>query len=265
MNRGFQYPAWVAYEPGLVPPPELMAWEGIDVLEEWFRWGEEWCVMLRAFARLGRETPVLEIGCGLGRIAFPMRFVLGRNVTYDGFDIVRRKIDYLQNTFQAAHPNFRFTHADVHNTHYNPNGKLAAGTYRFPYPDQSFDVVFAASVFTHMAPENTAHYFREASRVLKPGGRCLFSFFLLDYYRVGAPRAHGFHLPDFNFDHPVGTDGGCATAFPHDLERMTAYRADAIERMAAAAGLRMGMAPLPGYWSGEPNWIGAQDLVLLVK
>jgi hypothetical protein len=29
----------IAYDPTLVPPLELMLPEGIDVLEEWFRWG----------------------------------------------------------------------------------------------------------------------------------------------------------------------------------------------------------------------------------
>jgi SAM-dependent methyltransferase len=259
------YPSWVAYEPSLVPSPSMMAWEGIAVLEEWFRWGEEWSVLLRASAALGRQSAVLEIGCGLGRIAFPLRYVLDRTGRYDGFEIVRRKVDFLQHTFQRAHPNFRFTWADVRNTHYNPGGTYAAADYRFPYPDASFDVVFAASVFTHMVPPNGANYFRETGRVLRPGGRALFSFFLLDRYRPGARRAEGFDAPDFNFDHPHGDDEGCAIAFPHDAERMTAYWLAWIERVAGTAGLRLAGPALPGYWSGEPHWIGAQDVVVLTK
>jgi hypothetical protein len=37
----------IAYDPTLVPPLELMRQEGIDVLEEWFRWGEEWSMLVR--------------------------------------------------------------------------------------------------------------------------------------------------------------------------------------------------------------------------
>ena len=73
----------IAYDPKLVPPLRLMRTEGIEVLEEWFRWGEEWSVLLRAFGGLRITSDVLEIGCGLGRIAFPLRYVL-RDGTYRG-------------------------------------------------------------------------------------------------------------------------------------------------------------------------------------
>jgi SAM-dependent methyltransferase len=259
------YPAWVAYDPSLVPSPEMMASEGIEVLEEWFRWGDEWSVELRAYAGLTRDSSVLEIGCGLGRIAFQLWYVLGDTGRYEGFEIGRSKVDFLHQTLQRAHSNFRFTWADVRNTHYNPGGTHAAAEYRFPYPDSSFDVVFAASVFTHMVPENTTNYFRETGRVLGRGGRCLFSFFLLDHYRRGGDRPTWFNRPDFDFDHEYGGDDGCAVAFPADPERMTAYRLAWIERAAGSAGLRLAGPALRGYWSGASHWIGAQDLVVLTK
>jgi hypothetical protein len=34
--------SFVAYAPELIPPIALMREEGIDVFEEWFRWGNEW-------------------------------------------------------------------------------------------------------------------------------------------------------------------------------------------------------------------------------
>jgi SAM-dependent methyltransferase len=91
----------IAYDPQLLPPLRLMRTEGIDVLEEWFRWGEEWSVLLRAFGGLRVTSDVLEIGCGLGRIAFPLRFFL-RKGTYRGFDISRQKIDFLQRPFHGS-------------------------------------------------------------------------------------------------------------------------------------------------------------------
>ena len=85
-----------------------MVFEGIDVLEEWFRWGEEWSVLLRALAGLEPSSSVLEIGSGLGRIAFPLRYVITSG-SYDGFEIVRQKVDFLQRVFTPKHPTFRFT------------------------------------------------------------------------------------------------------------------------------------------------------------
>jgi SAM-dependent methyltransferase len=258
------YPDWVAYEPELVPPRELMAFEGIDVLEEWFRWGEEWSVLLRALGGLEASSSVLEIGCGLGRIAFPLRYVV-TNGSYEGFEIVRQKIDFLQRVFTPRHPTFRFTWADVENTHYNPGGSTPASAYRFPYEDDSFDLVFAASVFTHMAPANVAHYLAESARVLRPNGRCLCSFFLLDNFGTGRKRPVPFAKPDFDFVEAHGHEEGFGTVHPDDPERMTAYRVSLLERLARDAGLELARPPFPGYWSGATGaWIGTQDLVLLM-
>jgi SAM-dependent methyltransferase len=261
-----EYPAWLAYEPALIPPPALMGTEGITVLEEWFRWGEEWSVLLRSYGRLGSADSVLEIGCGLGRIAFPLRYLLSKTGHYTGFDITAAKIEFLARVFTPAHPNFEFVLADVYNSYYNPTGVVAADAYRFPADDETFDLVFAASVFTHMVPENTAHYFRETARVLKPGGRAVFSFFLLDYFRREQARPHGFAKPAFDFAHQYGTHGDAfATVVPENPEQMTAYRSSLVERMASDAGLVMS-EPVPGLWSGTiERGVAAQDLVVLMK
>ncbi|MGQ0648896.1 MAG: class I SAM-dependent methyltransferase [Gemmatimonadaceae bacterium] len=261
-----EYPAWVAYEPGLVPPLDLMGTEGITVLEEWFRWAEEWSMVLRVYGRLARASRVLEIGCGLGRIAFPLRYILSSEGRYTGFDIVRRKIEFLERAFHPAHPNFDFVWADVRNTYYNPTGRHAPTDYRFPAEDATQDVVFAASVFTHMLPQNTAHYLRESARVLVPGGRCVVSVFLLDRYRRGLPRPTGFDRPDFDFDHGLPAWGEeFAYVNPENQEQMTAYREPLIARFAAEAGLTIS-STAPGLWSGTADvWVGAQDLVVLTK
>jgi SAM-dependent methyltransferase len=255
----------MAYEPQLIPPPELMLTEGINVIEEWFRWAEEWSVLLRVYGGLQQDSRVLEIGCGLGRIAFPLRYVLTEG-SYSGFDICGYKIKFLKETFELAHPNFSFAHADIHNTEYNPKGVLPASGYSFPYADGSFDLVYAASVFTHMLPENTAHYFQEAGRVLRPGGCCLFSFFLLDLYVPGRKRPVAFESESFDFDVSYGKYGDdFAAVDAGNLERMTAYRLRLIGRFAEEAGLRI-EKHVPGMWSGAvTNWIGAQDLVVMRK
>jgi SAM-dependent methyltransferase len=257
-------PTWVAYEPGLVPPLSRMAVEGIGVLEEWFRWGEEWSMLLRVYGRLGLNSQVLEIGCGQGRVAFAIRYIVSQG-GYVGFDIDKDKIDTLERTFRPTHRNFEFYWADIRNSFYNPGGRVAATQFRFPSTDGSRDLVFAASVFTHMAPENTAHYFREARRVVKRDGRCVFSFFLLDNYVRGRQRRPGFDNPRFEFDHHLaGWGDGFATVEPSDPERMTAYRLSLVEQLATDAGLRLCEPPLPGYWSGAHDaWIGAQDLIVL--
>jgi SAM-dependent methyltransferase len=255
----------IAYDPQLVPPLHLMRTEGIDVLEEWFRWGEEWSVLLRVLGGLRTTSDVLEIGCGLGRIAFPLRFVL-RDGRYRGFDISMQKIDFLRQNFSAAYPAFEFEYADVNNTEYNPTGKLAATSFLFPYADAQFDLAFAASVFTHMLPEACAHYFAESARVLKPGGQCLFSFFVLDFYKPGRRRPYGFAHSRFNFKHPWKNFGSeFALVAPENPELMTAYSSSLIKKMAARTGLALVGEPVRGLWSGTDQFVGAQDLIVLRK
>jgi SAM-dependent methyltransferase len=260
------YPEWVAYENNLVPPLSLMKTEGITVLEEWFRWAEEWSFLLRSYGKIRMDSRVLEIGCGLGRTAFPLRYIL-LNGSYDGFEICKYKIDFLQEHFTSAYPNFNFVWANIHNTYYNPGGEIAAQNYIFPYADNHFDIVYAASVFTHLLPGITENYFKETARVLKKDGRAVFSFFVLDNYRPGQTRPLGFARPGFNFDHEYESYGNeFRISNPDNPEEMTAYKKSLIEKYATAAGLTLVEEPVTGLWSGSSEtWIGAQDIVVLKK
>jgi SAM-dependent methyltransferase len=255
----------VAYDPELVPPLPLMRTEGIDVLEDWFRWAEEWSWILRIYGGLRSDSNVLEIGCGLGRTAFPLRYALIGGGTYDGFEIAAEKVEFLKRTFEPAYPNFRFKRADVYNTYYNPSGSITADQYVFPYADASFDVVYAASVFTHMLPDGVAAYLRESARVLRSKGRCVLSFLLLDHYRRGLPRPLGFARSGFSFDHQLpGHDSDFAIGVPENPEEMCAYRLSLVERLAAEAGLQLARPALPGMWSGAfDSWVGSQDVIVL--
>jgi SAM-dependent methyltransferase len=253
----------VAYHPDLVPPVSLMRTEGIDVLEDWFRWAEEWSMLLRVYGRLGRRSRVLEIGCGLGRTAFALRFLVPDG-TYDGFDITREKIEFLQG-FSAQFSNFRFHHADLVNTYYNPKGTIAPHEFTFPFGDGTFDVVYAASVFTHLLPVHAEHYLQESARVLDRGGRVLVSAFLLDQYRPGRPRALGFTRDAFAFDDGYAGEAGFAVGNPANVEEMTAYSLERLNVMAARADLRI-QHIVPGIWSGtEEHSIGAQDLIVFER
>ena len=266
LMNNITYPSWLAYEPNLVPPLPLMRTEGIYVMEEWFRWAEEWSVLLRLFGGISFESKVLEIGCGLGRIAFPLRYILSAKGSYDGFEICEDKIKFLKSTYKTFHPNFNFIWANVHNTYYNPNGKIQAKDYTFPYNSNSFDLIYAASVFTHMLPEAAENYFKEAARVLRPAGRIVFSCFILDNYTPNQPRPLGFARAGFNFDHHYKSyEENFAISNPDNPEEMTAYALVYFEKLASIAGLTIEKSVI-GLWSGKnSNWISSQDLLIMTK
>ena len=52
---------------------------------------------------------------------------------------------------------------------------LSPETARFPANDGDVDLIFAASVFTHMYPDDARRYAREMNRVLKESGKAVVS------------------------------------------------------------------------------------------
>ena len=138
---------------------------------------------LQYFIQIGSLKPhekVLEVGCGIGRMAIPLTTYLVSPGTYDGFDLVADAIKWCQKHITPSHANFNFQLADIQNDLYNPRGQSQANQYTFPFDDNHFDFVFLTSVFTHMLPPDLHHYIAEVSRVLKPGGRTFATFFLLN-------------------------------------------------------------------------------------
>ena len=76
----------------------------------------------------------------------------------------------VQREHRAAPPGFRFP-SRTSTTASTTRAETKASEYTFPYEDGEFDVVVLTSVFTHMLPDDVAHYLDEIARVLKPGGR----------------------------------------------------------------------------------------------
>lgn len=114
---------------------------------------------------------VLDIGCGVGRLAVPLTVTLGAHGQYDGFDVAPYMIDWCRRNITTTHPNFRFTHADVaSSTNASHDTSVDAADYVFPYEDSTFDLAYAGSLFTHLTPSAAANYLKQIARVLKPGG-----------------------------------------------------------------------------------------------
>jgi SAM-dependent methyltransferase len=141
--------------------------------------GFQYLALFQEFCGLARDARVLEVGCGVGRMAFALAHHLIALGRYDGFDIVRDFIEVAEKRF-ASLPHFRFGHVNVQNGEYNRAGRIEAANLRFPHPDGAFDFVFLTSVFTHMRPVEVRHYIDEIQRVLAPGGRCLATAFVVN-------------------------------------------------------------------------------------
>jgi SAM-dependent methyltransferase len=216
---------------------------------------------LRHFVRLGGLRPrdrVLEIGCGIGRMAVPLTQYL--EGTYDGVDVVEDGIRWCAEAVTKAYPAFRFHHLDAANGVYNPEGRIDPARATLPFADGSFDFVFLTSVVTHLRRAETERYAAEIGRVLAHGGRCFMSLFLVDDEARAGMRA-GTARPAFPGD-GAGPEHLVDPTVPHGA---VAYDEGFLLSTFAAAGLGPARPVAHGHWSGRQGPENFQDIVVLAK
>lgn len=144
------------------------------------------------YCGLKPESHVLDIGSGMGRSAVALTSFLNEIGRYEGFDVVKRGVDWCKRNITSRFSNFRFQYIPLNNDLYRQSGE-APEKFRFPYPDRAFDLIIVNSVFTHMVAEEVAHYFSEMSRVIKEGGIIYATFFLYTENAENFPK--GFSFP----------------------------------------------------------------------
>lgn len=238
----------------LIPPHGLWFVGGEDNYEAV---NEEYLRYFIDFGGLQSSHRVLDVGCGIGVMAGRLTKFLGSDGTYSGFDIVRVGIDWAQKHIGSRFPNFSFVHADIHNKHYNPKGKLSPHSFRFPYEDASFDFVFLKSVFTHLLSGSVRHYLQEVRRVLKPAGRCLATAFLLnsestELIRDG--RSSLLLLHDLD---------GCRVADPMFPETAVGIPELHFRKWCEEASLELEPRIHYGSWCGREAYVSYQDILIL--
>lgn len=138
---------------------------------------------LRYFVDVGGLRPhhtVLDIGCGIGRMASGLtRYLDEAAGRYVGFDPVAEGVEWCQKAY-AEYPGFSFQWADIYNELYNSKGRIRAADYVFPCEDGAVDLVVATSVFTHLYESDIRAYLLQTARVLKPQGRLFATAFLYE-------------------------------------------------------------------------------------
>jgi SAM-dependent methyltransferase len=93
---------------------------------------------------------VLDFGCGVGRIIRHWHSTPGQS--WHGTDYNIKLIDWCKTHLKFS--DFR----------------VNTLTGELPYAPETFDFIYAFSVFTHLKEPLQIHWFEELARVLKPGG-----------------------------------------------------------------------------------------------
>lgn len=165
--------------------------------------GNQFFQYFKHYGNLTPDSSVLDIGCGIGRMAVPFTGYLSPNGKYEGFDIVKSGIEWCAKNITSRYPNFHFKLIPLQNDLYI-DGKLEkAANLKFPYENNSFDFVFLTSVFTHMLEDDVTNYISEIHRVLKDDSICFATFFILDeesesVMNAGGKKQFNFHYTNYS-------------------------------------------------------------------
>jgi len=240
----------------LVPPIRFRVRAGLG---NWTKVGKEFADIFVKFGGLQPADRVLDIGCGFGRVATALVNYLNPRGSYEGFDVFPEAVEWCRARVTPLHPNFRFRLVDVHNGVYNPNGSVDPAHFAFPYSDGSFDFVHLTSVFTHMLPPGVENYLREISRVLRTGGKCAISCYLINEESVNLMNS-GKSEPSFPSDH-------VRYRLQDRLhpERAVAYDVAFLRDRYVRNGFKIIEPILWGYWCGRDHFLSLQDIIIAEK
>jgi len=210
-------------------------------------------------ANLQPNHRVLDIGCGIGRMAIPLTGYLSSEGGYWGFDVRRSDINWCQKHISPLFPNFHFLHSNVYNKHYNRRGKLRGHNFEFPFDDSFFDFVFLTSVFTHKLPLDVTNYISEISRVLKIGSKALITFFILNEESRNLIQA-GSSTRDFKYKVQ-----DCLIIKKNDPEYAVAYDEEYVIKLLGEYGLKVIQPIHYGSWCNRDNFVSYQDMLIVTK
>ena len=192
----------------------------------------------------GLDSTIVDIGCGCGRYAHPLRDYRFKSERftgkYIGIDVDEEMLAWCRENYDAERFSFhRSNHTSkAYRGMENSNGN-GNSHYHLPVADESADFVFSTSLFTHLLEEQLDNYCQESYRALKPGGYMAMSCFSMDHPPPTYGERHTFRYR-------------IANAHVESLEvpeAAVAYEETFLLSVAQAAGFRTAdILEAPGDW-----------------
>ena len=106
---------------------------------------------------------VLDFGCGSGRLAHALSKDVDLN-SYVGIDIIKELLKYAE---QKCPKDYKF---------------LLNNSLTIPLRGYRFDYALGFSIFTHLLQTEIMLYTKEIFKLLKPGGKFIYSFLEMEYH-----------------------------------------------------------------------------------
>lgn len=238
----------------IVPPRGMMFVGSGDFIEQ----GEHLLQLAIKYTNLKPNHKILDIGCGIGRLAIPLTTYLDGNGLYEGFDVVKLGIDWCNKRIARNYSNFHFRWINLKNDLYNLSTTNQANNFKFPYPDNYFDSIILTSVFTHMLPNDVKHYLEEISKVINDKGKCLATFFL-----INEEVKHQMQNKETNFLFKFSFNGYYLMNIKVK-EANVAYEESFLFSIIQKCDLKIESIHR-GRWSNGSNPLDFQDVIILTK
>lgn len=253
----------------LIPPEDLIVENGIGIgdylkiANDFDRIGKGITTNMINMDLIKNNHTVLDVGCGLGRLARPLvKFLEEGRGEYYGLDTTKTSIDWCKANYKK-HKNFNFHFADVVSTYYNTSATTKASEYKFPYEDNKFDYVWSTSLFTHLVFEDFENYIKEMSRVMKPGAKMWNTYLVLD--DVAMSLLDELNSKDTRHKLPYEVEGGRVRDLANPEAQIALYE-DRIREVHKKYGFK-DLDVRYGPWSGRTENVraGGQDVIIATK
>ena len=235
----------------MVPPKALDFVGGADFEQA----GEEFKDYFIRHAGLQPDSRVLDVGCGIGRMAIPLTSLLSSRGGYWGFDIVRTGIKWCQARITPRYPNFHFEHTDVNNDMTTSVVRCSPATTASttaPASTSCSDL----GVHAHAAagPAELPVGDRQGGEA---GGRVLITFFILN---AESRRRIDVGASTRNINHPWD---GCMVEDPRHPEGAVGTTRRSLRTLCSRrATCSMREPILYGSWCGRERFLSYQDIVV---
>lgn len=224
--------------------------------------------LIHRFLETEQNNEILDVGCGTGLLAIASEPFLYPKGHYTGIDVMKEDIEFCR--VHYPRPTFEFIHFDVGNPAYT-SGQVKTQT-PWPLDDNRFDMVTALSVWTHLNETDATFYFEETARVLKPGGKAIITFFLLDdsYQKSLGMRSEKqgrFHTRSqmkWIFEKSCyGSDAWLHPKCVEVPESAIGVTEEGLKRLLSKSGLKL-IETFEGNWKEKPG-VYFQDVLVFQK
>ena len=137
-------------------PPDYLLYESFQInYDKYYNGGLEtakWLINLLQKHQQFKNKKILDWGCGPGRIIRHLPTLINNACEFYGTDYNKNSIEWCSK------------HLD--NIHFNNNSLEA----KLPYDDNTFDLVYGISIFTHLSEQLHYDWIQELTRIIKPKG-----------------------------------------------------------------------------------------------